>query len=194
MMSLLNQNLSAQNQDDFNYVVDFITVKEGLSHNYTTSIESDALNMKWIGTENGITKYNAYDFEYIKPNEKYKQLLNENIETLFIDKDSILWVGTKSGGLTSIDIKTRSSKNHNHLISIDNQKDLRITAISQDELGNLWIGTWDKGVFVLNIKEDKLIRHFNYNQQIYSITKDYRGNMWFSSGKKAYKYSFETQK
>ena len=194
MMTLLNLSLFAQNQDDFNYVVDFITVKEGLSHNYTTSIESDALNMKWIGTENGITKYNGYDFEYIKPNKKYKQLFNENIETLFIDKDSILWVGTKSGGLTSIDIKTRSSKNYNHLINIDNQKDLRITAISEDDLGNLWIGTWDKGVFVLNIKEDKLTRHFNYNQQIYSITKDYRGNMWFSSGKKAYKYSYETQK
>ncbi len=186
------QGILAQNQEDFKYVVDFITVKEGLSHNYSTSIESDDLNMKWIGTENGITKYNGYDFEYIKPGKNYENLLNENIETLFIDENSILWIGTKSGGLTSISIKNRINKNYNYLIDVDNKKDLRITAISQDRNGNMWIGTWDKGVFVINIEEDKLIRHFNYNQQIYSISKDYKGNMWFSSGKKAYGYNLQT--
>ena len=193
-LTLFFQQIFAQDQDDLNYVVDFITVKEGLSHNYTTSIESDALNMKWIGTENGITKYNGYDFEYIKPNQKYKGLLNENIETLFIDKDSILWVGTKSGGLTSVNIKNRATKNFNHLIKIDKQKDLRITAISQDANGNIWIGTWDKGVFVLDIKDDKLVRHFNYGKQIYSITKDYLNNMWFSSDKRTYAYDLKTRK
>lgn len=193
-IACISQTVYAQNHSDFNYVVDFITVKEGLSHNYATSIESDDLNMKWIGTENGITKYNGYDFEYIKPNEKYKDLLNENVETLFIDDQSTLWVGTKSGGLTSINIKNRTSQNYNNLIDVDNKIDLRITAISQDNDGNMWIGTWDKGVFVINTQEEKLVRHFNYNQQIYSITKDYNGHMWFSNGNRAFAYNLETQK
>ena len=87
-------------KNEANYVIDFITTKQGLSHNYASSIVSDALNMKWIGTENGITKFNGYDFEYIKPSETFKELLNENIEVLFMDKSYNLWIGTKSGGLS----------------------------------------------------------------------------------------------
>ena len=54
---LLSLSLFCQ-ENDVNYVIDFITTKEGLSHNYASSIVSDDLNMKWIGTENGITKFN----------------------------------------------------------------------------------------------------------------------------------------
>ena len=54
-------------ESDLNYVIDFISTKQGLSHNYVSSIVSDDLNMKWIGTENGITKFNGFDFDYIKP-------------------------------------------------------------------------------------------------------------------------------
>ena len=69
-------------ENEINYVVDFITTQQGLSHNYTTSILSDDLNVKWIGTENGITKYNGYDFEYIKPEKKYSHLINSHISFL----------------------------------------------------------------------------------------------------------------
>ncbi|MCL0138092.1 hypothetical protein M2T37_27820, partial [Klebsiella pneumoniae] len=67
---------------DLNYIIDFISTKQGLSHNYVSSIVSDDLNIKWIGTENGITKFNGFDFEYIKPGDEFRELLNENIEVL----------------------------------------------------------------------------------------------------------------
>lgn len=176
-------------ENEINYVVDFITTQQGLSHNYTTSILSDDLNVKWIGTENGITKYNGYDFEYIKPGEKYKNLLNENIEVLFKDDESNIWIGTKSGGLSYIDVKTNQVKNFNHIIDLAKEGDLRITALSQDKDGNIWIGTWKDGVFVIDFKNEKLIDHYNYSQQIYSITKDFKGNMWLCNGTKLYAFN-----
>jgi signal transduction histidine kinase/ligand-binding sensor domain-containing protein/DNA-binding response OmpR family regulator len=177
-----------------NYVIDFITTKQGLSHNYVSSTVSDDLNMKWIGTENGITKFNGYDYEYIKPNEKYKSLLNENIEILFLDKNSNLWIGTKSGGLSYLDIKNNVIKNYNNLIDTANEGDLRITAISEDVEGNIWVGTWKNGVYVIDFKNDKLINHFNYYQQIYSIKKDFKGNMWFCSGRNLFRFNLQEQK
>jgi len=180
-------------EDDVNYVIDFITTKQGLSHNYVSCIVSDDLNTKWIGTENGITKFNGYDYEYIKPTDEFKDLLNENIETLFIDKDSNLWIGTKSGGLSSMNIKNYEIKNFNHLIDLAKEGYLRITAISQDSDGNIWIGTWKNGVFVIDYKNDKLLNHYNFNQQVYSIVKDMFDNIWFCSGNRLYFYNILTK-
>jgi signal transduction histidine kinase/ligand-binding sensor domain-containing protein/AraC-like DNA-binding protein len=176
-------------ENDINYVVDFITTKQGLSHNYTSSIVSDDLNMKWIATENGITKFNGYDYEYLKPSNKLKELLNENIEVLFIDDDSNLWIGTKSGGLSYLDTKNNIIKNFNNLIDFNGECDLRITALSQDKDGNIWVGTWRNGVFVIDFKNEKLINHFDYKGVIYSIVKDFNDNMWFCRINKLHRYN-----
>ncbi len=177
-----------------NYVANFITVKEGLSHNYATSIVSDQLNMKWIGTENGITKYNGYDFEYIKPSAQYEGLKNENIEVLFIDSQDNLWIGTKSGGLSFYNIKKNETKNFDFMLDTDEGKNLRITAISEDSNGNIWVGTWNRGVFVVDFKTNQLKRHFNYRSPIYSIKQDHLKHMWFTSNKTAFKFSPTTNK
>jgi len=179
---------SFSQEREVNYVTDFITTKQGLSHNYVSSIISDDLNIKWIGTENGITKYNGYDFEYIKPSKKYEGLLNENIEILFKDRDNNVWIGTKSGGLSYLDIKNNTIKNFNHLIDLEKEGDLRVTALSQDNDGNIWIGTWSKGVFVIDFKNEKLLRQFKTTSVIYSIIKDFEGNIWFAIDRILYKY------
>lgn len=180
-------------ENDINYVIDFITTKQGLSHNYASSIVSDDLNMKWIGTENGITKFNGYDYEYIKPSEEYEELLNENIEVLFLDNESNLWIGTKSGGLSYFDIKNNHVKNFNYLIDLANEGDLRITALSQDINGNIWIGTWNNGVFAIDFKNEKLLSHTSFNQAIYSIEKDFKDNMWICSGNKLIQFDSSYQ-
>ena len=184
--------LSSSQSNDIHYVVDFITTKQGLSHNYASSIVSDSLNIKWIGTENGITKFNGYDFDYIKPSEEFPGLLNENIEVLFMDKENNLWIGTKSGGLSYLDIKNNQVKNFNHLIDLAGEGDMRITALCQDKHGYIWVGTWKSGVFVIDFKNNELVKHYNYNQIIYSICKDFKDNMWFGSGNKLHFYNPES--
>lgn len=175
--------------NDINYVIDFITTKQGLSHNYASSIVSDDLNIKWIGTENGITKFNGYDFDYIKPSEAFPELLNENIEVLFVDKEYNLWIGTKSGGLSYLDIKNNQIQHFNYLIDLANEGDLRITSLSQDNQGNIWIGTWNDGVFIIDYKNNKLIKHLKVFQQVYSIEKDFNGIMWICQNKKISSYN-----
>jgi signal transduction histidine kinase/DNA-binding response OmpR family regulator/ligand-binding sensor domain-containing protein len=174
--------------ESVNYVIDFITTKQGLSHNYVSSIISDDLNIKWIGTENGITKYNGYDFEYIKPSKEYDGLLNENIEVLFKDRDNNLWIGTKSGGLSYLDIKNNTIKNYNHLIDLDNEGDLRVTALSQDDNGHIWIGTWSKGVFQIDYKNEILLKQFKSPSITYNIVNDFQGNIWFAFNRRLFKY------
>lgn len=191
LYAFLSLPVFGQDQD-IHYIIDFISTKQGMSHNYVSSIVSDDLNMKWVGTENGITKFNGFDFEYIKPGEEFKELLNENIEVLFMDQDFNLWIGTKSGGLSYLDIKKNEVRNFNYLIDLANEGDLRVTALSQDHKGNIWVGTWKDGVFVINVQEDTLLKHYHSNQAVYSITQDFQDNMWFCSGQRLNAYSPET--
>jgi signal transduction histidine kinase/ligand-binding sensor domain-containing protein/DNA-binding response OmpR family regulator len=188
---ILPATLLAQDPN-LSYILNFISTKQGLSHNYVSSIVSDGLNMKWIGTENGITKFNGFDFEYLKPSDEYRELLNENIEVLFIDQHFNLWIGTKSGGLSYLDIQNNIVKNYNYLIDLADEGDLRVTALAQDHRGNIWAGTWRDGVFVIDVKNDTLLKHYPSNQAVYSITRDFHNQMWFCSGNRLNTYNPET--
>ena len=185
--------LFAQN-DDTNYVLEYITTNQGLPHDYVTSIISDDLNVKWIGTENGLTKYNGYNFENIKPGKNYTKLKNENIEVLFKDKSNIIWIGTKSGGISSLDVRKNTMKNYNHLIGLGKRGDINITAIAQDGVGNIWIGTLEDGVFVINHHKNKLIKHIKENSTIFSIIRDGHSNMWFTHSNTLSKYDASKNK
>lgn len=176
---LLISLINAQNSDP-NYIMEYITTTQGLPHDYVTSIISDDLNVKWMGTENGLAKYNGYNFENIKPGKSYKKLKNENIEVLFKDKSNIIWIGTKSGGISSLDVRNNAIKNYNHLLNIGKNGALNITAIAADDTGNIWIGTWEDGVFVINPNQNKLIKHIKINSIINCIIKDSNSNMWIS--------------
>ncbi|WP_310378851.1 two-component regulator propeller domain-containing protein [Flavobacterium sp.] len=180
--------ISAQT-DQSNFVLEYITTNQGLPHDYVTSIISDDLNAKWIGTENGLTKYNGYDFENIKPGKSYKKLKNENIEVLFKDDSNLIWIGTKSGGISSLDVKTNTVKNYNHLIDKGNNGDIYITAIAADQKGNIWIGTWEDGVFVINSTKNKLVKHIKISSIINSIISDGQSNIWISYYQRVSKFN-----
>jgi len=179
---------------ELDYHIEYLTTRNDLSSNYVTKIISDESNFKWIATENGISKYDGKSIELIKPGEEFPGLLNENIETLFKDRDNIIWIGTKSGGLSSIDPVSNKSENYNSIIGINDENTFRIFSISQDNQGRIWAGTFSNGVFVIDPVEKKLIDHFRVNESVQTIINDSKGNMWFSSQGKLNVYNLEKKK
>jgi signal transduction histidine kinase/ligand-binding sensor domain-containing protein/DNA-binding response OmpR family regulator len=169
--------------------MEYINTSQGLPHDYVTSIISDDLNAKWIGTENGLTKYNGYNFDLIKPGKNYKKLKNENIEVLFKDDKNVIWIGTKSGGISSLDVRNNSITNYNHLIDQGKKRAIYIKAIASDGKGNIWIGTWEDGVFVINPSKNILVKHIKITSVINCIVKDYQSNIWISYYKTVGKFN-----
>ena len=181
--TLISLNVFSQELD---YNIEYITTQEGLSSNYVTKVISDQFNFKWFATENGISKYNGNNntFEYIKPGEVFNNLFNENIETIFEDRDNIIWIGTKSGGISSLDLVTDEYKNYNPILGISKENAFQIFSISQDEKGRIWIGTFGNGVYVIDSNQNKLIHHFRDGENVRAIFNDSFGNVWFSSRNK----------
>jgi signal transduction histidine kinase/DNA-binding response OmpR family regulator/ligand-binding sensor domain-containing protein len=170
------------------FVIDYIDVRKGLLSNFVTRTISDNNNLKYFATEGGVSRYNGYGFKNYRPGPEYPRLVNENIETLFKDRDNNIWIGTKSGGISVLDVKTNRIKNYNHLFRTTEQRHLRVISFNQDAKGNLWVGTWSKGVFVLNISTQKLLAHYPSAQPIYKIIRDIHDNIWYITSKMLHKY------
>lgn len=176
------------------YIFEYISSQEGLSHNYVSKVVSDSLNVKWIATENGINKYDGSRFSSIQPSKKYPELESENIETLFVDSKNNLWIGTKSGGVSRLNINEHQLKSFNSLLSPNAKITFRILAIQEDELGNIWIGTNDRGLYVIDPENEKIIRHVKSSYGLRFIFKDSNNNIWYPESYNLKMYDPKTQK
>ncbi len=67
------------------------TETEGLPRNITICLEQDHYGYLWIGTTNGIARYDGKDFY------SYKELSGVGVVCLHYDSRNILWAGTDKG-------------------------------------------------------------------------------------------------
>ncbi|GAA4455226.1 two-component regulator propeller domain-containing protein [Nibrella saemangeumensis] len=170
------------------FVIDYLDVRKGLLSNFVTRTISDDNNLKYFATEGGVSRYDGYGFKSYRPGQEYTELVNENIETLFKDRDNNIWIGTKSGGLSVLDVKINQIRNYNDVLKTRDQRHLRIISLHQDAKGNIWVGTWNKGVFVLDVNARKLLTHHPATEPVYKIIRDEHDNIWYISGNTLYKY------
>jgi len=66
-----------------------------LSSQFTTSITQDQQGFIWVGTVDGLNRYDGHEIEtYTNQQNRYSGLVNNNIQTLFNDSQNRLWIGT----------------------------------------------------------------------------------------------------
>ena len=76
----------------------------GLSHNKVNCIIQDRRGFTWIGTDDGLNRYDGFRFVVYKTNAAGKSSVSGNIITdILEDKQGILWIATADGGLTRFD-------------------------------------------------------------------------------------------
>lgn len=183
-----------------------LTTTDGLSQNYVFTILQDQKGFMWFGTWNGLNKYNGYQFKTYKsvpysPNS----LSNSCITTLFEDHKGNLWIGTNDGGLNRLtysfepdQFQTKSIKEPQFYQYQSQQEDSlniigkNITAITEDQYGNIWIGTYNNGLNVIYRDSAEPAITYNYDQtspkaeglpikSINCIHRDQEGFLWIGT-------------
>jgi signal transduction histidine kinase/ligand-binding sensor domain-containing protein/DNA-binding response OmpR family regulator len=149
-----------------------LSTRDGLPSNIISAITQDENHFIWIGTGNGLARYDGYEFKTFKRQETEHSLPANEISSLLVDGD-YLWVGTWQG-LSRINTKTfdisRVPLGNNHVIR----------CLYKDKDGNLWIGTANGLVKYANdrttvyTKESSGLSH----NTIRSIYEDHDGNIW----------------
>lgn len=144
-----------------------LSIDEGLSNEYVTSIFQDSKGYMWIETIDGPKLSNL----------KITYLLKD-------DKDDIMWVGIENG-LIKIDIKNSKIEalyhDKNDKNSLTNSY---ITCLKHDENNTLLVGT-TCGINLINKKNLEINyfegRVYDNSLYVYNIEFDYLGNAWIST-------------
>lgn len=134
-----------------------ITNRDGLSQNTVNSIIQDREGFMWFATQDGLNRFDGYNFKIYKKDTDDKYSISENfLNILYEDNNSeIIWIGTYNSGLIMYD---KLSDRFTNLKSMDEIANEYITALIEDGENNLWIGTFHKGIFKFNSEKDCLIK------------------------------------
>lgn len=117
--------------------------KDGLPQNFANAITQTPDGYLWIGTQEGLARFDGVQFRVFNTRNTPELRVNL-VTTLFVDRDSVLWIGTFGGGLLSYKNGTFRSFTHEQGLAND-----RVQGIYQDGKGLLWIGTGGGGVSLL---------------------------------------------
>ena len=188
-----------------------LTVEDGLSNNKVNTITQDKTGFIWFGTEDGLSRFDGYNFKVYRHDPSDSNTLSNNsIWALLEDRQGNIWIGTKDG---KVNIFNPISEKINQITPQPKLKDWNsITALFEDNNGNIWIGTRSTGVYEYN-PESKEFTHWPFDSlnvnslshfSVRSIIQDqqdniiagtYRGlNKLYpnSAGKEIKKYYHET--
>jgi ligand-binding sensor domain-containing protein/signal transduction histidine kinase len=153
----------------------------------------------WIATENsGLERFDTETQKtttYTYNSEDKNSLLSNNVTSIYIDNDGIMWVGTDKG-LCSYNPTTGEFSAHNDaLVFTTNNVNDEIYVTYQDSEGNLWIGT-DTGIYLFDIDNAKVTLAMDNStvasgtsKTIFCIYEDSNHLLWFGTNFGLYCYS-----
>src|SRR5689334_21754574 len=81
-----------------------LSTREGLPSNIISAVVQDQDHFIWIGTANGLARYDGYAFRTFKRDEQSNSIPANEISSLLLDGEFI-WVGTWRG-LCKINTRT----------------------------------------------------------------------------------------
>ena len=175
-------------QGNAQYTFEHLTVKDGLSSNRINCIYRDSKSYLWIGSEQGLDKYDGYQVKSYYSDEKQPGAISSNnIKCILEDHNKNLWIGTGDGlnvynpAKESFKIFKNDPGNKNSLNSNN------ISSIYEDKKGNLWIITGTECLHKWVSENNSFIRYpINYRknnladnpQSRQAIAEDSKGNIW----------------
>ncbi len=104
--------------EDFGFIDPYfqnVGDNDSIPSGVVTSLAQDASGLIWIGTEEGLVRYDGYRFRrYVHDAADPHSLAGGYISSLYVDADGNLWIGTGSDGLSRYDIAHEHFDNFHH--------------------------------------------------------------------------------
>jgi ligand-binding sensor domain-containing protein/signal transduction histidine kinase len=151
------------------------------------SIVRDDYGILWMGTSDGVYRYDGYSLKrYRNKRDPTNRLSDDPIRFIYKDRAGILWLGTTNDGLYRLDPTRDNLTNYRHNPGDSRSLiDDRVRSVYQDRNGVLWFGTVG-GLDSLDQTTGAFI-HYRHGPQdagslsdsnIQSLLEDRRGNLW----------------
>lgn len=191
---LLHVEFSISQSKEKEYV--FVNINQNVTQRGVSSIVQDHLGLIWMGTNGaGLNKYDGVNFTSYKQDYNNPKSLNSSlIYVIYVDTSNRLWVGTEAGlNLYNRDLDIFEEILVDQYPSESHR--LPIRSIVEDQKGNLLLGTYYSGLFLMNPKTYKTQKIAIktevpvYEQQINSLIKNDKGTVFVGTNMGLFEYN-----
>jgi len=186
LLILFNKNYAQQNELSF----ESLTVNDGLSNSTIYCIYQDKKGFMWMGTSNGLNKFDGYDFTVYKHHANNLNSISDDfITSIDEDNEGNLWIGIWYGGLNLFNPETE--KFTTYLINPDEVSNIsnNVWDVHIDKEENVWVGTLGGGLYLFD-KASATFKQFAHkpsnpsgisNNFVTSIYEDKNHNLWIGT-------------
>ena len=166
--------------------VELFNLDKGLSQSNVTALHFDSYGFLWVGTQEGLNRYDGYSFQTYQNNPVNSATIGNNfILSIAEDQEGNLWVGTWRG-LSVFNHKTNSFKNFFH-------SDTDSTSLSSDRVFDVFVDkenrVWAKTLESIDLYKPESnsfsrFPHFSDSLTSFSDVNDFdlfedsRNNLW----------------
>ena len=143
LLCLVSLHATPLSQQDGFLIVDS---RSGLSQNNVKSIAQDDFGFVWLGTKNGLCRYDGRAIRTVQVADAATGTANQNISALEREQGHLLWVGTDQG----VFLYDLSADRFRHIETAapDGQQMTNwVSEIVHDRAGDAWIVVPDEGIF-----------------------------------------------
>lgn len=135
--------------------------------NVLTNFYYDSRGIMWLGGTNGVIKL-AKDVTWYRRNDSLHTISHNKVRKIYEDSSHNLWICTDIG----LNLYDQATGIMHPKIILDNKKNYEVPwiyDIQEDNLGRLWVATYDDGIYIVDKKQ--LISSKFYCKAICHISK-----------------------
>ena len=176
-----------------------LTSDDGLAQNSVEAMLQDHQGFMWIGTPDGLSRYDGYRFTTYRHDPNNPNSLSHNwVRDLFEDREGMIWIATEGGGVNKFDPRTETFARY--LPDPQNPNSLagdRVFTIFQDSAGNFWFGgPPPRGLSKFNPATATFTHYSGESNNparfpgsgVWDALEDQAGNIWFASDEMLVKF------
>lgn len=135
----------------------------------------------WVGSPKGLTQFYRSRFEFLTTKDG---LPSDKVKAFLIDSKGNYWISS-SIGLSKFWYNDDGKVETKNYFSAKGSSEMQVVSLFEDSNGDIWIGTYGNGAYLLNPETAKYIMFSEVqglaNNNIMSVCDDENGNIWMAT-------------